>query len=179
MYVSLLAQCRGLETNAYIHHKVPYIVLEAPSNLLLKRAKPSVWQARIIISWGIALLCHVPVSNKGGIYATRFLLGLFEAGMFPGVILQMTYWYRPDEMSIRLLYFCTFLSTNQQQAKLKWLSLTQKNNKIVSEVFPVSSAGSWLLRLILPRDTAICPAGNGKNEPHGCVWQCRPDLFRC
>ncbi|CAK7217446.1 hypothetical protein SCUCBS95973_003154 [Sporothrix curviconia] len=84
---------------------IPYIVLEAPSNLLLKRARPSVWQARIIISWGIALLCHVPVKNKGGIYATRFLLGLFEAGMFPGVILQMTYWYRPDEMSIRLLYF--------------------------------------------------------------------------
>ncbi|ERT02929.1 pantothenate transporter [Sporothrix schenckii 1099-18] len=84
---------------------VPYIVLEAPSNLLLKRARPSVWQARIIVSWGIALLCHVPVHNKGGIYATRFLLGVFEAGMFPGVILQMTYWYRPDEMSIRLLYF--------------------------------------------------------------------------
>lgn len=87
---------------------VPYIVFEAPSNLLIKRARPSVWQARIIVSWGIALLCHVPVSNKGGIYATRFLLGLFEAGMFPGVILQMTYWYRPDEMSIRLLYFCKF-----------------------------------------------------------------------
>ena len=86
---------------------IPYIVFEAPSNLLLKRMRPSVWQARIIISWGIALLCHVPVKNKGGIYATRFLLGLFEAGMFPAVILQMTYWYRPDEMSIRLLYFCT------------------------------------------------------------------------
>ena len=69
--------------------------------------RPSVWQARIIISWGVMLLCHIPVRNKGGIYATRFLLGLFEAGMFPGVILQMTYWYRPDEMSIRLLYFCT------------------------------------------------------------------------
>ncbi|KAK1448478.1 hypothetical protein CCUS01_11577 [Colletotrichum cuscutae] len=84
---------------------VPYIVLEAPSNLLLKRLRPSAWQSRIMISWGIALLCHVPVTNKGGIYATRFLLGAFEAGMFPGVILQMTYWYRPDEMSIRLLYF--------------------------------------------------------------------------
>ncbi|CAK7203904.1 hypothetical protein SEUCBS139899_006654 [Sporothrix eucalyptigena] len=84
---------------------IPYIVLEAPSNLLLKRARPSVWQARIIVSWGIAQLCHVPVKNMGGLYATRFLLGLFEAGMFPGVILQMTYWYRPDEMSIRLLYF--------------------------------------------------------------------------
>ncbi|KAI8316980.1 MFS transporter prlL [Colletotrichum sp. SAR11_240] len=87
--------------------KVPYIVLEAPSNLLLKKFRPSAWQSRIMISWGIALLCHVPVSNKGGIYATRFILGAFEAGMFPGVILQMTYWYRPDEMSIRLLYFCS------------------------------------------------------------------------
>ncbi|KAK1689894.1 putative pantothenate transporter [Colletotrichum godetiae] len=54
---------------------VPYIVLEAPSNLLLKRLRPSAWQSRIMISWGIALLCHVPVTNKGGIYATRFILG--------------------------------------------------------------------------------------------------------
>ncbi|TPX07839.1 uncharacterized protein E0L32_010526 [Thyridium curvatum] len=84
---------------------VPYIVLEAPSNLFLKRFKPSTWQSRIMISWGIALLCHVPVVNKQGLYATRFLLGAFEAGMFPGVILQMTYWYRPDEMSLRLLLF--------------------------------------------------------------------------
>jgi hypothetical protein len=73
---------------------------------VLKKFSPSTWQSRIMISWGIALLCHVPVSNKGGIYGTRFLLGLAEAGMFPGVILQMTYWYRPDEMSVRLLYFC-------------------------------------------------------------------------
>ncbi|KAK7431305.1 hypothetical protein QQZ08_002076 [Neonectria magnoliae] len=84
---------------------VPYIVFEAPSNLFLKKFSPSTWQSRIMVSWGVALLCHVPVSNKGGIYGTRFLLGLFEAGMFPGVILQMTYWYRPDEMSFRLLYF--------------------------------------------------------------------------
>ncbi|KAJ0302836.1 hypothetical protein COL516b_006875 [Colletotrichum fioriniae] len=97
---------------------VPYIVLEAPSNLLLKRLRPSAWQSRVMVSWGIALLCHVPVTNKGGIYATRFLLGAFEAGMFPGVILQMTYWYRPDEMSIRLLYF--FPPT------AKWLSEKEK-----------------------------------------------------
>ncbi|CAI6090486.1 unnamed protein product [Clonostachys chloroleuca] len=84
---------------------IPYIVFEAPSNLLLKKFSPSTWQSRIMISWGIALLCHVPVNNKGGIYATRFLLGLAEAGMFPGVILQLSYWYRPDEMSVRLLYF--------------------------------------------------------------------------
>ncbi|KAF4956139.1 hypothetical protein FSARC_11669 [Fusarium sarcochroum] len=99
----------GMTSDQYnlltVLYYVPYIVLEAPSNLLLKKFSPSTWQSRIMVSWGIMLLCHVPVSNKEGIYTTRFLLGLFEAGMFPGVILQMTYWYRPDEMSIRLLYF--------------------------------------------------------------------------
>lgn len=56
--------------------QVPYIVGEAPSNLLLKRASPSTWQSRIMVTWGIALLCHVPVTNKAGIWGTRFLLGL-------------------------------------------------------------------------------------------------------
>ena len=51
-------------------------MFEAPSNLLLKKVSPSKWQSRIMISWGIALLCHVPVVNKGGIYTTRFFLGL-------------------------------------------------------------------------------------------------------
>ncbi|KXT07196.1 hypothetical protein AC578_2470 [Pseudocercospora eumusae] len=84
---------------------IPYIVFEAPSNLFLKRMRPSIWQSRIMLTWGIVLCCHVACTNKSGIYAARFMLGLAEAGMFPGVILQMTYWYRPDEMSLRLLYF--------------------------------------------------------------------------
>ncbi|KAJ2980697.1 hypothetical protein NQ176_g2476 [Zarea fungicola] len=84
---------------------IPYIVGEAPSNLLLKYFTPSKWQSRILISWGVFLMLHAAVKNKGGLFATRFLLGLAEAGMFPGVILQMTFWYRPDEMSLRLLYF--------------------------------------------------------------------------
>ncbi|KAI0521387.1 major facilitator superfamily domain-containing protein [Xylaria bambusicola] len=84
---------------------IPYIVFEAPSNLLLKRFSPSRWLSRIMLTWGIVLALHVPVSNKEGLYAARFFLGLAEAGMFPGVILLMTYWYRPDEMSLRLLYF--------------------------------------------------------------------------
>jgi Major Facilitator Superfamily len=85
---------------------LPYIIAEAPSNLFIKRLLPSKWLSRIVVSWGIVLACHAAVSNKSGLYAARFFLGLAEAGMFPGVILQMTYWYRPDEMSLRLLYFC-------------------------------------------------------------------------
>ena len=55
---------------------IPYIIGEAPSNLLLKRFSPSKWQSRIMLGWGIALLLHACVTNKGGLYATRFLLGL-------------------------------------------------------------------------------------------------------
>ncbi|CAG8204537.1 unnamed protein product [Penicillium olsonii] len=99
----------GITSNEYnlvtVLYYIPYIVLEAPSNLLLKRFSPSKWQSRIMLSWGIALMCNAAVKNKGGLYTTRFLLGVAEAGQFPGVILQMTYWYRPDEMSLRLLYF--------------------------------------------------------------------------
>ncbi|ETI25369.1 hypothetical protein G647_02142 [Cladophialophora carrionii CBS 160.54] len=84
---------------------VPYIVFEAPSNLFIKKILPSRWQSRIVVSWGIAIACHAAVTSKGGLYTARFFLGMCEAGMFPGVLLQMVYWYRPDEMSIRLLYF--------------------------------------------------------------------------
>jgi MFS family permease len=58
-----------------------------------------------MISWGIVTCCHAAVKNSQGLYAARFFLGLMEAGMFPGVILQLCYWYRPDEMARRLLYF--------------------------------------------------------------------------
>ena len=56
--------------------QIPYIVLEAPSNLLLKKFSPSRWQSRIMITWGIALMCNAAVKNKGGLYTTRFFLGL-------------------------------------------------------------------------------------------------------
>ncbi|KAH8601958.1 major facilitator superfamily domain-containing protein [Bisporella sp. PMI_857] len=84
---------------------IPYIIAEAPSNLCLKRFLPSKWLSRIMISWGIVTCCHAAVTTAGGLYTARFFLGLMEAGMFPGVILQLCYWYRPDEMARRLLYF--------------------------------------------------------------------------
>ena len=62
-----------------------------------------------MVTWGLCLACHAAVKSKEGLYAARFFLGLFEAGLFPGVIYQMTYWYRPDEMALRLLYFCKLM----------------------------------------------------------------------
>ncbi|KAJ9302127.1 hypothetical protein DTO271G3_993 [Paecilomyces variotii] len=77
---------------------ISYIIFEAPSNLVMKKVGPRVWQTRIFCSWGIVLACHAAVQNRAALYALRFLLGLLEAGMFPGVAVQLASWYRPDEM---------------------------------------------------------------------------------
>ncbi|KAH7092019.1 putative pantothenate transporter [Paraphoma chrysanthemicola] len=51
---------------------IPYILAEAPSNLVIKRLLPSRWQSRIMVTWGIALACHAAVKNKEGLYARPF-----------------------------------------------------------------------------------------------------------
>ena len=84
---------------------IAYIIFEAPSNLLLKRLEPHNWQARIFLTWGIITACHAAAQNKNDLFAMRFLLGMFEAGMFPGLLAQFQAWYRPDEMGRVIAYF--------------------------------------------------------------------------
>ena len=59
--------------------QIAYIIFEIPSNLLLKRVTPRLWQSRIIISWGIVLACHAAVQSKASYYALRFLLGMVRS----------------------------------------------------------------------------------------------------
>ena len=63
---------------------VPYILFEIPSNILLKRIAPSTWLSAIMFLWGIATIGQGLITTNGGLQAMRFLLGLFEAGFFPG-----------------------------------------------------------------------------------------------
>ncbi|KAH7090733.1 high-affinity nicotinic acid transporter [Paraphoma chrysanthemicola] len=84
---------------------IAYIIFEAPSNLLLKSFAPHNWQARIFLTWGIITACHAAARKRDDLYAMRFLLGMFEAGMFPGLLAQFQAWYRPDEMGRVIAYF--------------------------------------------------------------------------
>lgn len=54
-------------------------------------------------TWGVVLCCHAAVTNKQGLYAVRFFLGLLEAGLWPGILLLLCYWYRPDELTPRIV----------------------------------------------------------------------------
>ncbi|TVY39106.1 putative transporter [Lachnellula subtilissima] len=63
---------------------IPYILLEVPSNIIIKRIAPSTWLSGIMLFWGIATICQGLVTSFAGLVACRFLVGLFEAGLFPG-----------------------------------------------------------------------------------------------
>jgi ACS family tartrate transporter-like MFS transporter len=72
-----------------------YFLLEVPSNLILERVGARRWIARIMITWGIVSASFAFVSGPISFFILRFLLGLAEAGFFPGMILYFTYWFPP------------------------------------------------------------------------------------
>ncbi|KAK1447209.1 hypothetical protein CMEL01_09048 [Colletotrichum melonis] len=89
-------------------YNIPFMICEIPTNMVVKKMLPSRFQSRIMVTWGIVLACHAAVTSSAGLLTARFFLGLAESGMFPGIILQMSYWYRADEMTPRLLIFYSF-----------------------------------------------------------------------
>ena len=70
-----------------------YVLFEVPSNLILARIGPRIWLARILVSWGLATVALALAVGPASFTALRFLLGVAEAGFFPGIILYLTYWF--------------------------------------------------------------------------------------
>jgi len=71
---------------------IGYILLEVPSNLALHKFGARIWLARIMVSCGVVALLFTWVSSVFGLYTLRFLLGVAEAGFFPGAILFLSMW---------------------------------------------------------------------------------------
>ncbi|OAD69662.1 hypothetical protein PHYBLDRAFT_66119 [Phycomyces blakesleeanus NRRL 1555(-)] len=85
-----------------------YIIFELPSNIILRRWRASYWFAILTCSWGICATCMGAVENFSGLALTRFLLGLTEAGFFPGVVYYVSTWYTRQETGSRLGFFWSF-----------------------------------------------------------------------
>ena len=92
---------------------VGYILFEIPSNLALQRFGARIWIARIMISWGLIATAMALVSGETSFYVMRFLLGVAEAGFFPGIILYLTYWFPARERAriVALFMAATPLAT--------------------------------------------------------------------
>jgi MFS family permease len=91
---------------------IGYFFFEVPSNVLLKKFGARTWIARIMISWGVISACMIFVKGEWSFYAMRFLLGLAEAGFFPGVIFYLTLWYPSRFRSTRTAWFVAAIAVS-------------------------------------------------------------------
>ena len=82
-----------------------YFVFEVPSNLLLERFGARRWIARIMVTWGVVAAAMALITGVWSFYTLRALLGLAEAGFFPGVILYLTYWFPREHRAKIVGYF--------------------------------------------------------------------------
>ncbi|KEF62064.1 uncharacterized protein A1O9_00036 [Exophiala aquamarina CBS 119918] len=89
-----------------------YGAFEVPSNYFLKKLRPSRWIAILMFLWGATSSCLAAVNNYPQVTGVRFVLGAAEAGLFPGLVYYLTFWYKTSERSIRvaLIYASAILS---------------------------------------------------------------------
>src|SRR5215467_7477703 len=135
-----------------------YFIFEIPSNLLLHKMGARVWIARILISWGIMAILTGFVHSAHQLYIVRFLLGVAEAGFFPGIVLYLTYWFRQRELAQAMALFMAALPvTSIVGAPLSglildhvyWLNVSSWRWLLVLEGFPAVACGVFTY-LLLP-----------------------------
>ncbi|MBO1805976.1 MFS transporter [Leucobacter ruminantium] len=88
--IGLTAAAYGLGAGLFFF---AYSLLEVPSNLLMHKLGARFWIARIMITWGVLSMLMAVVWNEWSFYILRVLLGAAEAGLYPGMILYITYWF--------------------------------------------------------------------------------------
>jgi sugar phosphate permease len=86
---------------------VSYVLFEIPSNVILARVGARLWIARIMITWGVVSSATMFVRSATAFYVLRFLLGVAEAGFFPGLIFYLTRWFPPTERARTIAAFMT------------------------------------------------------------------------
>jgi ACS family tartrate transporter-like MFS transporter len=102
--LAISAQQFGLLAGIFF---VGYFLFEIPSNVLLHKIGARIWIGRILLTWGLVSASTALVNSASHLYVVRFLLGIAEAGFFPGMILYLTYWFRQREQAQAVAFFMT------------------------------------------------------------------------
>ena len=142
---------------------IGYFFFEIPSNILLHKLGARVWIARILVSWGLVSACNGLAQNAVHLYVVRFLLGIAEAGFFPGMILYLTYWFRQREQAQAVALFMAALPvSNVIGAPISglildhahWFGVASWRWLLVVEALPaiVLGVATWLLLPNRPED---------------------------
>ncbi|KAL0061216.1 hypothetical protein AAF712_011975 [Marasmius tenuissimus] len=109
------ARVAGLQTDLKMSNKeysialtvtyIPYILAELPSNLVLKAVGPNLLLPTMLTLWGVVTTLQGVVKTYSGLLAARFFLGLLEGGVFPGLVLYLSYFYPRYKMNLRVSAF--------------------------------------------------------------------------
>jgi len=135
-----------------------YFLFEIPSNLMLHKVGARIWIARILITWGILATLTGFVRSVPQLYGVRFLLGLAEAGYFPGIALYLTYWFRQrDQAQAIALFLAGIPVTSILGAPVSgfildhvhWLSISSWRWLLILEGIP-AVVGGVLTYFLLP-----------------------------
>ena len=94
--LGLTSQAFGLGAGLFF---IGYFLFEVPSNALLAKFGARVWIARILLTWGVLAVLMGFVQNDWQLIVIRFLLGVAEAGFFPGIIIYLSQWFRGKELA--------------------------------------------------------------------------------
>ncbi|WP_395739443.1 MFS transporter [Prosthecobacter sp.] len=89
---------------------VGYFLFEVPGNIMLHRVGARLWIARIMIGWGLVSAGMAYCSSPTAFYTMRFILGIAEAGFFPGIILYLTYWFPREHRARMVALFMTAIA---------------------------------------------------------------------
>jgi ACS family tartrate transporter-like MFS transporter len=152
--LSLTSQQFGLLAGIFF---LGYFLFEVPSNLMLHRVGARIWMARILISWGLVASLTALARGIDSLYLFRFLLGVAEAGFFPGVILYLTYWFRREEQAEAVALFMTAVAVSSIVGApvsgwildhVHWFGLSSWRWLLALEGFPALVAGVLAYRLL-------------------------------
>lgn len=91
---------------------IGYLLFEVPANMILQRIGARIWISRIILSWGIIVIITAAATSASERFVFRFLLGVAEAGFFPGIIPYITCWFRREDLARTLALFMIALAVS-------------------------------------------------------------------
>ena len=129
---------------------IGYFLFEVPSNVMLARYGARVWIARILVSWGIVSVLTAFVQTAEQLYILRFLLGVAEAGFFPGIIVYLTHWFRAKEQATTIALFTAAIPVSYLMGaplstwmmdNINWLGLSGWRWMIILEGGPAILGG--------------------------------------
>ncbi|KND92688.1 putative transporter [Tolypocladium ophioglossoides CBS 100239] len=128
-----------------------YLAVQIPSNLVMKRLRPSLWISTLMLAWAIVTIFLGLVKNYTGLLVLRCALGIAQGGIFPGIVYYLTKWYKRHEYGLRIAIFFS--------AEVAGGSLNGFLGDSIMELDGVCGLNGWSWIFIVEGLVSLCIAG--------------------